>query len=155
MSTWITLRYAGGWVGGAAIVPPDWAAARGYTGRSRNQTAGGIYHPAAGEGMPRQVGTERWRIERAERMAVIVDAADYFQTARVAMLGARRRILLIGKAFDARMSLEPGVDRPGEPSTLGAFMHSGRTRSRIRDFRAALGIPVRSSRCFAGRCCSR
>jgi phosphatidylserine/phosphatidylglycerophosphate/cardiolipin synthase-like enzyme len=70
-----------------------------------------------------QVGTECWRIERAERMAVIVDAADYFRTARVAMLGAKRRILLIGWDFDARISLEPGVDRPGEPKTLGAFMH--------------------------------
>ena len=70
-----------------------------------------------------QVETECWRIERAERMAVIVDAADYFRTARVAMLGAKRRILLIGWDFDARIALEPGVDRPGEPKTLGAFMH--------------------------------
>jgi hypothetical protein len=70
-----------------------------------------------------QVGTECWRIERANQMAVIVDAADYFRTARVAMLGAKRRILLIGWDFDARISLEPGVDRPGEPKTLGGFMH--------------------------------
>jgi phosphatidylserine/phosphatidylglycerophosphate/cardiolipin synthase-like enzyme len=70
-----------------------------------------------------QVGTECWRIERAEKMAVIVDAAEYFRIARVAMLGAKRRILLIGWDFDARISLEPGVDRPGEPKTLGAFMH--------------------------------
>ena len=70
-----------------------------------------------------QVGTECWRIERADQMAVIVDAADYFRTARVAMLGAKRRILLIGWDFDARISLEPGVDRPGEPKTLGGFMH--------------------------------
>jgi hypothetical protein len=56
-------------------------------------------------------------------MAVIVDAAGYFRTAHVAMLGARRRILLIGWDFDARIPLESGVDRPGEPKTLGTFMH--------------------------------
>ena len=69
-----------------------------------------------------QVGTECWRVERADRMAVIVDAEDYFRTARVAMLAAKRRILLIGWDFDARISLEPGVDRPGEPDMLGDFM---------------------------------
>ncbi|HXH16658.1 MAG TPA: phospholipase D-like domain-containing protein [Sphingomonas sp.] len=69
-----------------------------------------------------QVGTECWRIERAEQMAVIVDAADYFRTARVAMMAAKRRILLIGWDFDARIALEPGVDRPGEPKILGDFM---------------------------------
>jgi phosphatidylserine/phosphatidylglycerophosphate/cardiolipin synthase-like enzyme len=70
-----------------------------------------------------QVGTECWRIESARRMAVIVDAADYFRHARVAMLGAKRRILLIGWDFDARIDLEPGVERPGEPKTLGQFIH--------------------------------
>ena len=69
-----------------------------------------------------QVGTECWRVERAEQMAVIVDAEKYFRTARVAMMGAKRRILLIGWDFDARIELEPGVDRPGEPKKLGDFM---------------------------------
>lgn len=70
-----------------------------------------------------QVGTECWRIETARRMAVIVDAEDYFRHARVAMLGAKRRIMLIGWDFDARISLEPGILREGEPHTLGAFVH--------------------------------
>jgi phosphatidylserine/phosphatidylglycerophosphate/cardiolipin synthase-like enzyme len=69
-----------------------------------------------------QVGKECWRVERAEQMAVIVDAEKYFRTARVAMMGAKRRILLIGWDFDARIELEPGVDRPGEPKKLGDFM---------------------------------
>lgn len=56
-------------------------------------------------------------------MAVIVDAADYFRHARAAMLNAKRRILLIGWDFDARIELEPGVTRPGEPATLGQFIH--------------------------------
>jgi hypothetical protein len=105
--------------------------------------------------MPMQVGTECWRIERAERMAVIVDAADYFRTARVAMLGAGRRILLIGWDFDARISLagRRPAGRTQDPWHVHAL--AGRAQTRIRDFRAALGIPMRSSRCFAGRRCSR
>ncbi len=75
------------------------------------------------EGTSMQVGTECWRIENARRMTVIVDAADYFRHARVAMLGAKRRIMLIGWDFDARIDLEPGVERPGEPRTLGGFIH--------------------------------
>lgn len=70
-----------------------------------------------------RIGTECWRIEPANRMAVIVDAADYFAHARVAMMNAKRRMLLIGWDFDARIQLEPGVERPGEPKTLGAFIH--------------------------------
>ena len=69
-----------------------------------------------------RIGTECWRIERADQMSVIVDAEEYFRQARVAMLNAKRRIMLIGWDFDARIQLEPGVDRPGEPPTLGAFI---------------------------------
>jgi hypothetical protein len=54
--------------------------------------ARGACHPATDEGMPTRVRTEFWRIERAERMAVIINAADYFRTAHVAVLGARRPI---------------------------------------------------------------
>ncbi len=36
-------------------------------------------------------GRNCWRIERADRAALIVDAADYFQLARQAMLRARDR----------------------------------------------------------------
>lgn len=65
-------------------------------------------------------GPEYWRIERAERMTVIVDADDYFRIARRAMLGAKKRILLIGWDFDARIHLEPAGD--GKPRAVGAFI---------------------------------
>ena len=63
-------------------------------------------------------GANCWRIEPAERFAVIVDAADYFRTARDAMLQAREQILLVGWDVDPRILLDP--DRPdtcgdGEP----------------------------------------
>ncbi|MFS0770741.1 phospholipase D-like domain-containing protein [Sphingomonas sp. 1P08PE] len=51
-------------------------------------------------------GDEFWRVERADRLSVIVDADDYFRFARRAMMQARRRILLIGWDFDARIVLD-------------------------------------------------
>src|SRR5687767_4304343 len=50
-----------------------------------------------------QAGRNCWRIERAQRAALIVDAADYFRLARQAMLKARSQILLIGWDFDTRI----------------------------------------------------
>ena len=66
-------------------------------------------------------GRNCWRIARADRAALIVDAADYFQYARQAMLKARSQILLIGWDFDTRIFLE---DSPGDdaPTKLGPFI---------------------------------
>ncbi|MDP8918029.1 MAG: phospholipase, partial [Pseudomonadota bacterium] len=41
-----------------------------------------------------------WRIEQADRIALIVDAADYFQAVQSAMLKAQHSILMIGWDFD-------------------------------------------------------
>jgi phosphatidylserine/phosphatidylglycerophosphate/cardiolipin synthase-like enzyme len=62
-------------------------------------------------------GRNCWRIERASRLSVIVDAADYFAAARKAMLAAEKRIMLIGWDFDARIRLVPG-----DEMTLGEFV---------------------------------
>jgi phosphatidylserine/phosphatidylglycerophosphate/cardiolipin synthase-like enzyme len=67
-------------------------------------------------------GRNCWRVERAERLAVIVDAEDYFAAAREAFLGARRRIMLIGWDFDARIRLSGDEREEDEPETLGAFL---------------------------------
>ena len=67
-------------------------------------------------------GRTCWRIERANRFALIVDAADYFRTAKAAMLKAQRRIMLIGWDFDTRIKFEPeGSTIPG-PNRLGEFL---------------------------------
>ena len=50
-------------------------------------------------------GRNCWRIERAGKALVIVDAADYFRIARQAMMAAQHQILLIGWDFDARIAL--------------------------------------------------
>jgi phosphatidylserine/phosphatidylglycerophosphate/cardiolipin synthase-like enzyme len=68
-----------------------------------------------------QTGRNCWRIERAQRAALIVDAADYFRLARQAMLKARSQILLIGWDFDTRIDLD--TDEADEaPTELGAFI---------------------------------
>ena len=63
-------------------------------------------------------GRNCWRVARAERATVIVDACDYYRVVRQAMLDAKHRILIIGWDFDPRIKLEP--DRSDE--TLGGFL---------------------------------
>ena len=55
-----------------------------------------------------------WRREKATRAGLILDADAYFKAGRDAMLKARRRIMLIGWDFDARIELSD-ERLPGEP----------------------------------------
>jgi phosphatidylserine/phosphatidylglycerophosphate/cardiolipin synthase-like enzyme len=70
-----------------------------------------------------RAGENCWRIERADRMAVIVDADDYFRLARDALLRAERRIMLVGWDFDARIHLTNAERLPGEPESVGDFLY--------------------------------
>jgi hypothetical protein len=45
-------------------------------------------------------GANCWRIGDAERLGVIVDAADYFTAFAEACRAARRQILILGWDFD-------------------------------------------------------
>ena len=71
-------------------------------------------------------GRNCWRIARAGRAALVVDAADYFRWARQAMLAARQQILLIGWDFDTRIALARAAGSEGRghegPTELGAFL---------------------------------
>jgi phosphatidylserine/phosphatidylglycerophosphate/cardiolipin synthase-like enzyme len=64
-----------------------------------------------------------WERANATQLSVIVDAADYFRHARSAMLQAKKRIMLIGWDFDARIKLDPGEAHAGEPDTIGEFIY--------------------------------
>jgi len=65
-----------------------------------------------------------WRVERADRLSVIVDADHYFGVAREAFLQARKRIMLVGWDFDARIRLVGSTTAPGEgPETVGDFLY--------------------------------
>jgi phospholipase D1/2 len=66
-------------------------------------------------------GRNCWRIARARRAAVVVDAADYFRLARQAMMKARSQILLIGWEFDTRIYLDHDAE-DGAPAKLGPFI---------------------------------
>ncbi len=69
-------------------------------------------------------GDTCWRIERADRLAVIVDAADYFATVKSAVQLARHSVLMIGWDFDTRLDLDrdrEGGD-PDVPNKLGRFL---------------------------------
>jgi phosphatidylserine/phosphatidylglycerophosphate/cardiolipin synthase-like enzyme len=63
-------------------------------------------------------GRNCWRIEQADRAAVIVDACDYYRMIRQAMMAARHRILIIGWDFDPRIIL----DRTESDQSLGDFL---------------------------------
>ena len=63
-----------------------------------------------------------WKIAEADRLAVIIDAAEYFRYAKEAMLQAQSRIMLIGWDFDTRIKFEPEGATLDGPNDLGAFL---------------------------------
>lgn len=65
-------------------------------------------------------GRNCWRIERADKARMIVDAADYYALLERLMADARERILLIGWDFDPRIALKP--DRDGNGKSLGDYL---------------------------------
>jgi phospholipase D1/2 len=69
-------------------------------------------------------GRNAWRVARAERAAVLIDAANYYGTLRKALMQAQRAIYIIGWDVDSRTPLvgpsgEPDDDLPRE---LGPFL---------------------------------
>ncbi|HET6526292.1 phospholipase D-like domain-containing protein [Sphingopyxis sp.] len=65
-------------------------------------------------------GRNCWRIERADKARMIVDAADYYKLLKRLMADAKERILLIGWDFDPRIALTPDDRGKGEP--LGDYL---------------------------------
>jgi phosphatidylserine/phosphatidylglycerophosphate/cardiolipin synthase-like enzyme len=84
-------------------------------------------------------GRTCWRIERADRLALIVDAADYFRLAKAAMLKAQHSIMLIGWDFDTRIKFEPETQTLEGPNRLGEFL-SYRPTTRIYVLKWDLGM---------------
>lgn len=64
-------------------------------------------------------GETCWRVAVADRVAIIIDAAEFFKHARSAMMKAERSIFLIGWDFDTRIDLVPGTATDGAPEKLG------------------------------------
>lgn len=69
-------------------------------------------------------GHSCYRIAPATRATVIVDADGYFGAARAAMMKAKKRIVLIGWDFDARIKLcSVGAEDDGAPAKVGDFIY--------------------------------
>lgn len=76
-------------------------------------------------------GRNCWRIARANRVSVVVDAADYFHYVRELCEEAQNLLLFIGWDFDSRISLEPG-DRSRRARLSGFFLRLARRNPRRR-----------------------
>ena len=77
-------------------------------------------------------GETCWRIERATRHAVFVDAASYFATLKKAVLAAERRVLFIGWDFDPRIRMDPLDGTPAKHDRLSAVLqHAVRENPRL------------------------
>lgn len=66
-----------------------------------------------------------WRIERADRAAVLIDSAAYFGRLREALLKAQRRVFIVGWDIDSRFELrgEDGKTEDDGPARLGEFLN--------------------------------
>jgi len=63
-------------------------------------------------------GRNCWRVERADRMRCIQDAAEYFRLVRRAMLSAEHTIFTLGWDTSAHTELLPGETPPDAPARL-------------------------------------
>src|SRR3977135_579486 len=89
-------------------------------------------------------------IGRAERVAFIVDAEDYFRVFMHAAERAERSIIMLGWDFDSRTPLD--LDASGKPILFGEFLNSLAKRKRHLhvkildwDFRAVFGTDRESA----------
>jgi phospholipase D1/2 len=71
-----------------------------------------------------QRGRNAWRIERAERMAVLIDGGPFFRAVREALLQARRSVFIVGWDLHSQTRLVGETDRAddGYPETLADFL---------------------------------
>ena len=75
-------------------------------------------------------GRNCWRVETADRMAVIIDGKAYFRALREALLKARRMVMMIGWDFDFEIEMLPGesdadgLAPDGFPNRVGPFLEA-------------------------------
>jgi phosphatidylserine/phosphatidylglycerophosphate/cardiolipin synthase-like enzyme/uncharacterized membrane protein YdjX (TVP38/TMEM64 family) len=67
-------------------------------------------------------GRNCWRIERADKVALLVDGVEYFGAVRSALANARHSIYILGWDIDSRMRLCPDGAKDGLPEPLGEFL---------------------------------
>lgn len=67
-------------------------------------------------------GTNCWKVVGTDRVAVIIDAAEYFRIVRDAMLNAREQIVIVGWDVDPRILLDPEEPDGASPNCLADFI---------------------------------
>lgn len=75
-------------------------------------------------------GRNCWRLERADRVAFLIDGAAYFTAFRAAAARARRSIFILNWDLDSRIRLVRDGAEDDLPATLGDFLHALARRSR-------------------------
>lgn len=85
-----------------------------------------VYKVQSGGGVPQNnflvPGETCWKIDRADKLRIIVDGAEYFRTAKRAILNARQTVMMIGWDFDTRIDFEPEGATMEGPNGLGDFL---------------------------------
>ena len=69
-------------------------------------------------------GRNCWRVERATKVAFLVDGEEYFGAVRAALAKARRSFFILGWDIDSRMRLVPEGANDGFPEPLGDFLNA-------------------------------
>jgi phosphatidylserine/phosphatidylglycerophosphate/cardiolipin synthase-like enzyme len=67
-------------------------------------------------------GDTVWRIATADRLAFIIDGADYFAALREALGNARRSVLILAWVIDSRLQMVRDVEDDGRPTELAALL---------------------------------
>ena len=107
--------------------------------------------PTSSTGAILAPGTTCWKIARAKRAAVVIDAAAYFSAIKSTISKARHTVFLIGWDFDTRIVLEPDNPASEFPNALGPFLgHMVRRRPELQVFilrwdLAFLKMPLRGT----------
>lgn len=66
-------------------------------------------------------GHNCWRVEHADRSAVLIDGENYFRAVRKSLAQAKQRIMLLGWDFDERVEMHDTVETPEGPLRIGAY----------------------------------
>lgn len=69
-------------------------------------------------------GRNCWRIEKADRLAFLVDGEAYFSAVRAALRQAQRAVYILGWDIDSRLCLVPHGPPDGYPEPLGEFLNA-------------------------------
>jgi phospholipase D1/2 len=75
-------------------------------------------------------GRNCWRVERANRLAFLIDGAAYFAAVRSAIAHAKRSVFILGWDIDSRIKLVPQGANDGYPDELGDFLNEVVKRQR-------------------------